>query len=490
MDSHNVQRHVKNGFVKNEGDVQYPTAGPYPVSYRSLVPRVGECENLLVPWCLSASHIAFGSIRMEPVFMILSQSAATAAALAIYDNVPVQSLNYSKLAAALKADGQKLTYGTEAATDIIVDNSDAVAQPVGAWVESSATAGYYGANYLHDGNTNKGTKTVRYTPTLPTAGSYGVHLRWSQHTNRSTTIPVTITYNGGTFTTNVNQRVNGGTWNLLGTFPFTAGSTGNLLIGTGTATNGFVIADAALWREVSATPEVNVQATISAGIEGQTPYPRLVFTRSSSTAVALAVKYTVSGSATPGVDYSALSGTFTIPAGSSEAALNLRTIANPAIEAIETVTLTLLPDAAYTLGTATQATVSILESPMDTWRAGHFTPAEIANPAFSSWAADPDGDDRSNLFEFFSGSDPWAADASATFGVRRTSGDLFLDLVRNRLANGLTFNLDASPNLNNWTPLTNVVPDVVIQGPLEKMSWQRNPASAEFFRLILTPGRP
>jgi hypothetical protein len=108
MDSHNVQRHVKNGFVKNEGDVQDRTAGPYAVSYRSLVPRAGECENLLVPWCLSASHIAFGSIRMEPVFMILSQSAATAAALAIDRNASVQQVPYQVLRERLLKDGQML----------------------------------------------------------------------------------------------------------------------------------------------------------------------------------------------------------------------------------------------------------------------------------------------------------------------------------------------------------------------------------------------
>ena len=85
MDSHNCQRVVVGGKARNEGDVQVPVPAPYPVSYRSIVPRAGECENLLVPVCLSASHIAYGSIRMEPVFMVLGQAAATAASLAIDD---------------------------------------------------------------------------------------------------------------------------------------------------------------------------------------------------------------------------------------------------------------------------------------------------------------------------------------------------------------------------------------------------------------------
>jgi hypothetical protein len=79
MDSHNTQRYVtKEGFARNEGDIQIGTR-PYPISYRSIRPKAEQCTNLLVPVCLSASHIAYGSIRMEPVFMVMGQSAATAA---------------------------------------------------------------------------------------------------------------------------------------------------------------------------------------------------------------------------------------------------------------------------------------------------------------------------------------------------------------------------------------------------------------------------
>ena len=108
MDSHNVQRHVKNGMVKNEGDIQLRIPGPYPVSYRAIVPKKAECQNLLVPWCLSASHMAFGSIRMEPVFMILAQSAATAADIAIKSGIPVRDVPYEVLKNRLIGDGQRL----------------------------------------------------------------------------------------------------------------------------------------------------------------------------------------------------------------------------------------------------------------------------------------------------------------------------------------------------------------------------------------------
>ena len=109
LDSHNVQRYVKpDGFVQNEGDIGVKPPGPYRIAYGALVPRPDECENLLVPVCLSSSHIAFGSIRMEPVFMILGQSAATAAALAIASEFAVQQVPYEKLRERLLADDQRL----------------------------------------------------------------------------------------------------------------------------------------------------------------------------------------------------------------------------------------------------------------------------------------------------------------------------------------------------------------------------------------------
>ena len=97
MDSHNTQRIVIDGMVKNEGNVEVKGFKPYPISYQSIVPTKLECTNLLVPVSLSASHIAFGSIRMEPVFMILGQSAAIAAVQAIKENKAVQDIDYATL---------------------------------------------------------------------------------------------------------------------------------------------------------------------------------------------------------------------------------------------------------------------------------------------------------------------------------------------------------------------------------------------------------
>jgi hypothetical protein len=109
MDSHNVQRYVDdNGFVRNEGDVQIHLSNPYPISFQAILPREEECSNLIVPVCLSSSHIAYGSIRMEPVFMVLGQAAATAAVLAINSKNSVQKVAYKNLSEKLKEVGQIL----------------------------------------------------------------------------------------------------------------------------------------------------------------------------------------------------------------------------------------------------------------------------------------------------------------------------------------------------------------------------------------------
>ncbi|MBN2578021.1 MAG: FAD-dependent oxidoreductase [Pirellulales bacterium] len=108
MDSHNVQRYVDaEGHVRNEGNF-WIGVRPYLISYRVIVPKRSECTNLLVPVCVSASHVAYGSIRMEPVFMILGQSAAAAAALAIDDACDVQAVAYPKLRKRLLSEGQIL----------------------------------------------------------------------------------------------------------------------------------------------------------------------------------------------------------------------------------------------------------------------------------------------------------------------------------------------------------------------------------------------
>lgn len=110
MDSHHTSRIIVDGVVKAEGCIEGHVKEPFPVSYRSIVPREAECSNLLVPVCLSSTHVAYGSIRMEPVFMLLGQSAATAAVFALEGGTSIQKVDYPKLRARLLADGQRLDW--------------------------------------------------------------------------------------------------------------------------------------------------------------------------------------------------------------------------------------------------------------------------------------------------------------------------------------------------------------------------------------------
>jgi hypothetical protein len=255
MDSHNVQRYVKDGRAINEGDVQVGGFPPYPIAYRSITPKENECENLLVPVCLSASHIAYGSIRMEPVFMVLGQSAATAAAHAIDEKTSVQRIDFDKLQKRLLADKQVLAWtgkagGTTYAVDlkklsgVIVD--DGQAELTGDWVASSSIAGYVGTAYRHDNNTDQGKKSAKFTPDLPAAGKYEVRCWFTPNDNRAPAVAITIMSADGDKTVMVNQRTRPTNWPgyvSLGQFEFAAGRSGSVTISNAGA-KGFVIIDA------------------------------------------------------------------------------------------------------------------------------------------------------------------------------------------------------------------------------------------------------
>ena len=254
MDSHNVQRYVDaQGHVKNEGDVQVGGFSPYPISYRSIVPRERECKNLLVPVCLSASHIAYGSIRMEPVFMVLGQSAATAACQSIDQAAPVQQIGYEKLRERLLADKQILVWTgakSEAGIDpqtlgeVVMDDTQAKKQ--GTWLPSASIPKFAGQGYLHDNNEAKGEKSVRYQLKTDKAGKFRVRMLYSPNPNRATNVPVTIEIAGRSTVTRINQRqpppVDGHSIELLQT-ALAAGQQITVII-SNRDTDGHVIADA------------------------------------------------------------------------------------------------------------------------------------------------------------------------------------------------------------------------------------------------------
>lgn len=170
MDSHNCDRLVVNGIVKNEGNVEEGGFGPYPISYRAIIPKESEASNLIVPVCLSATHIAYGSIRMEPVFMVLGQSSAMAAVQAIDRNLSVQKIDVSRLQQQLKSD--PLADGST--PDILIDNNNTdKVQVKGNWTVQKK--GGYGPDYFEALEGPDTTRSVRYNPGLATNGIYDVY---------------------------------------------------------------------------------------------------------------------------------------------------------------------------------------------------------------------------------------------------------------------------------------------------------------------------
>ena len=155
MDSHNCQRIVVDGMVKNEGDVESGGFSPYPISYRSITPKRSECTNLLVPVCVSASHIAYGSIRMEPVFMVLGQSAAVASVMALNKQVDVQDVDVSEVKNLLKS----YPYLDGSIPEILLDDSDmASIEKVGDW---NRVEGYYYKNSYTHAESKSGKITIK-----------------------------------------------------------------------------------------------------------------------------------------------------------------------------------------------------------------------------------------------------------------------------------------------------------------------------------------
>ncbi|MCA9042796.1 MAG: FAD-dependent oxidoreductase [Planctomycetaceae bacterium] len=215
MDSHNCQRHLdEHGHVRNEGDVQVSPRGPYMISYEAIVPKKEECHNLLVPACLSASHIAYGSIRMEPVFMILGQSSATAACMAIDNNLAVQDVSYDALRERLLADKQVLDIPENSVAPtgidpsklpgIVIDNDQAKLQ--GDWPSSASISGFVGKDYIHDANAGQGEKSVTYSLKGVKPGNYEIRVCFTPQANRASNTLVVVQYAMGSSEVRVDQR--------------------------------------------------------------------------------------------------------------------------------------------------------------------------------------------------------------------------------------------------------------------------------------------
>ena len=248
MDSHNCERIVVNGMVKNEGDVQLKGVQPYPVSYRAITPKVVECNNLLVPVCLSASHMAYGSIRMEPVFMVLAQSAALATCMAIDGNTTVQQIDTKQLQARLKTN----PLADNSIPEILVDNDDSEHIVVkGEWKKE--TNGGYGPSLLI--STTRSGAEARFIPTILQGGTYTIYIYCPKLQDASTGIPVKIFDGRKTVNTTVNKndiKVSGqtsGEWVFINRVMLPAGNKAYVQVSTDGA-DGAVAADAVLFVPV------------------------------------------------------------------------------------------------------------------------------------------------------------------------------------------------------------------------------------------------
>ena len=250
MDSHNCQRIVihKDGkaMVKNEGDVQIGIGSPYPVSYRSITPKREECTNLLVPVCLSASHIAYGSIRMEPVFMVLGQSAAKAACLAIDNNTDVQKIDVAQIQRMYDED--PLLDGT--APDILVD--DTAVEPAGnsQWRRVNTYGGYGPSLYMLEPTVR--TEALRYPFSVKRDGRYTIYTYYSKRGGMSKLSQltvfdgaehkrITIDYDAVTI-----HGQTSGEWVSLGEYDLRADTSGYVEFDNGGEVTGTLYADAVL----------------------------------------------------------------------------------------------------------------------------------------------------------------------------------------------------------------------------------------------------
>lgn len=200
LDCHNVQRFVSaEGYALVEGGIYQTGHSPYPISYRSIVPRRAECENLLVPWSLSASHVAFLSIRMEPVFMVLSHSAATAASLALRNRCAVQDIAYEQLRVDLAKQNQILDFkpdhpkpepvNSASLAGIVVDDLDVTFTD--DWV-CRHDGRFVGQSFRSDVSHGKADKTFRYRAILPEPGRYEVRYAYANVRGASKSVPVTV----------------------------------------------------------------------------------------------------------------------------------------------------------------------------------------------------------------------------------------------------------------------------------------------------------
>jgi hypothetical protein len=264
IDSHDCQRvALKGGGVINEGTIfpvrrAYPKQGyAYHVPYRSILPQPDECTNLLVPVALSCTHVGISSIRVEPTWMILGQSAGIAAAMTARKNTTVQKLPYPELRKRLLKRGQVLELPevppepkTVSGIDpkmlpgVVLD--DGAAELKGSWSRSTNFKPYIGKGYVHDGKSGNGSASATFRFKVPHTGRYQLLMAYSAHPTRAKQVPVTVSSGTDQSTLTVDQTrplPAGKRFREIGTVRL-QGATETTITVSNDQTDGFVILDA------------------------------------------------------------------------------------------------------------------------------------------------------------------------------------------------------------------------------------------------------
>jgi hypothetical protein len=467
LDCHPVARLAINGVATWEGSIGTSVPQPYPVSYRAIVPPAVQCQNLFCTFALSASHVGFASVRLEPVFMMTSQAAGTAAAFALDDNVPAQQVNYGKLAAQLLADGQILSWGTAQTTGtngiiLIVTNATGIAASSG-WSTGSNTGGWPlpSGPYWHDNNAGKGTRYVTFTPTISPAGYYDVYIWWVAASNRATNTPVDIASARATNRVYVNQQINCTNWVMIASSNYFNLGTGGSVSVRNDNTTGYVIANAVRWvlagssgNTPAATPVVAIVASDAVAGEFGTNTARFsVVCPNGTNAAPLTVNYTVGGSAVAGRDYAALPGSVTIPAGSWATNILVSPLGDDLATNQLAVTVNLSAATNYVLTNLASATAIILDRPVNAWLRANFSAAQLADSSVSGDAADPAGDGLPNLLKYALGMSPQVAVANPV--IPAVSNGLFtLTYPQSASATDVSLGWMWSPDLKSWYDAT------------------------------------
>ena len=227
-------------MVKNEGDVEYHGFPPYPISYKSITPKREECTNLLVPVCVSSTHIAFGSIRMEPVFMVLGQSAAVASALAIDDNTDVQTVDVTKLRRILKEN----PYLDGSTPEIQVDDSEIdKVSSAGGWRKSFGP--HYKNSYFWSAN-SKNNCSFTFMPVIKKAGTYEVFFYCTALADQQMpeVMAFDIACKEGIKQVEISPKSYKGSWVSLGAYAFDKGDRLSSVTIDGHRSKGALFADA------------------------------------------------------------------------------------------------------------------------------------------------------------------------------------------------------------------------------------------------------